>query len=63
MLSTRSAPRSYKKYRIGSTRGVELRKGKLRINCSILESTVDKCSAQAAVTRGPERVKIKNLHC
>jgi hypothetical protein len=25
--------------------------------------SVDKSSAQAAVTRGPDREKLKNLHC
>jgi hypothetical protein len=30
---------------------------------AIVESTVDKSSARAAVTKGPKRGKLKNLHC
>jgi hypothetical protein len=37
--------------------------GRLRRDGTIVELTVDKSSAWAAVTRGPESGKLKNLHC
>jgi hypothetical protein len=37
--------------------------GRLGKNVAIVELTVDKSSTRAAVTRGPEREKLKNLHC
>jgi hypothetical protein len=45
---------------IGSS--VELCKEKLRKDGAIVELTVDKSSARAAVTRELERGKLKNLH-
>jgi hypothetical protein len=37
--------------------------GRLRRDGVIVELTVGKGSARAAVTSGPERRKLKNLHC
>jgi hypothetical protein len=37
--------------------------GRLRRDGAIFELTVDKISARAAVTIGPENVKLKNFHC
>jgi hypothetical protein len=38
-------------------------RGTLRRDSAVIELTVDKSSAQAALTRGPEWRKLKNLHC
>jgi hypothetical protein len=37
--------------------------GRLRRDGAIVDFTIDRRSARAAVRRGPERVKLKNLHC
>jgi hypothetical protein len=37
--------------------------GGLRRDAAIVEFTNDKSSARAAVTRGPEGVKLKKFHC
>jgi hypothetical protein len=37
--------------------------GRLRRDGAIIELTVDNSSVLAAVTEGPERGKLKNLHC
>jgi hypothetical protein len=34
-----------------------------RLGTSLVEFSVEKSSARAAVTRGPEIGKLKNLHC
>jgi hypothetical protein len=60
--STRSAPRSYKEENWDNQFSSALQ-GRLRGDGAIDELTVDKSYARAAVTRGSERGKLKNLHC
>jgi hypothetical protein len=52
-----------KQKRIGATSSVELCKGRLRRDGTIVELTTDKSSVWVAVKIGPERGKLKNLYC
>jgi hypothetical protein len=53
--------RATSQLRIGSS--VELCKGGSEEMALYFELAVDKSSARAAVKRGPERAKLRNLHC
>jgi hypothetical protein len=57
-----SAREAERRWRYNSVESWVLQ-GRLRRDGAIVEFTVDKSSARAAVTRGPESVKLKNLHC